>query len=123
MKERVFNLFLEILDTTIFELGVVAHDVEGTDAEKMAFLQTAVHDDHPRAKRYPVPNRYLTIDPANGHQASALRYSSYVVLAEIDQHLGVFEEIFEDFQATASPLCCITPVVNGELETQITKYL
>jgi hypothetical protein len=69
---------------------VVAYDLEGKDEEKLVFLQKAVRDDSARAKRCPVPSRYLTIDATIGHHTAALSYSFCLALSEMGRHLEMF---------------------------------
>lgn len=42
MKELIFNLFLFIEDGNIYELGAVVHYKDGTDPDKISFLQAQV---------------------------------------------------------------------------------
>ncbi len=51
MKEAVFNLFLFISNNIITELGVVSHQLNGTEKEKLSFLQSQVNNDLKNAKK------------------------------------------------------------------------
>ena len=46
MKEQVFNLFYFVNDGLMEEIGVVAHQIDGTDAQKGALLQSLVETDY-----------------------------------------------------------------------------
>jgi len=113
MPERIFNLFLEIKDHMIYELGAACHELDGSDEVKLSFLQRQVQSDSQNAKRYPIPERYQIIDQATKHRTSALNYDTYILLSEAGKHLEVFEDIFEDLHAPADPLVVITPIVDG----------
>jgi|ERR1041385_4772057 hypothetical protein len=113
MRERIFNLFLEIKDDMIFELGAIRHEKEGKDEAKLAFLQQEIRNDLRTAKRYPIPKRYWIIDTITGHSTSALRYETYIKLSQLGRHLEVFEEVFEDLKSPPNPLVAITPIVDG----------
>jgi len=115
MQEKLFNLFLFVTDDVIREIGAVRHKHSGTDAEKLAFLQSQVATDFPIAKRYSVPNRYVLVQPKGIRKRGALRYQSYVQLAAIGKQIEFFEEIFEELEAPHNPLMCITPIVDGQL--------
>ena len=119
MPERIFNLFLEIKDGMIFELGAVFHKMDGSDEVKLAFLQRQVQSDLQVARRYPIPKRYWVIDGENLHKTSALNYDTYIALSQEGKHLEVFEEIFEDMHAPADPLVVITPIVDGSPKVDI----
>lgn len=115
MQEKLFNLFLFVTDDVIREIGAVRHKCGGTDAEKLAFLQSQVATDFPIAKRYPVPNRYILVLPKGIKTRGLLRYQSYVQLAAVGKQMEFFEEIFEELGAAHNPLMCVTPIVDGHL--------
>ena len=46
MKEKIFNLFIYTNGDVIDQLGVVVHEMEGSDEEKLAFLKSAVDNDY-----------------------------------------------------------------------------
>lgn len=99
MKETVYNLFVYISTADISELGVAAHDLEGTDQEKLAALQDLVNTDYQQATRYK-PKQPLT-------------WENYESLMRLGRELGVFEGVFQDIQAPHHPLVVITPVKDG----------
>lgn len=115
MTEKTFNLFIFVEDDIIHELGVVVHEQEGTDQEKLAFLKNQVVADFKKAIRILIPNRYLIENEVTGERINALKYEKFRVLMQMNLHMQVFEEIFQSFNASATPLFCITPVVEGEL--------
>ena len=123
MAERIFNLFLEVKEQTIYELGAVCHNAGGSDQTKLAFLQRNVLADLPRAKRYPIPERYRIVDRETGHHASSMSYESYLTLSELGKHLEVFEEIFADLKGPANPLMCITPIIDGKPQIDVVERL
>lgn len=117
MRETIYNLFLFIQEDLIKELGVVAHDADGADAEKLRQLQAAASADHHQARRYPVPDRFhvvVTLDGVERHIPGRLSYPGYLQLAAVGRHLELFESLFEDVGAPPDPLTCITPIVDGE---------
>jgi len=115
MKEKIFNCFLYTDGTEISQLGVVAHEMDGSDEEKMEFLRSSVHND------------FLIANIANirscliGTSEGKFKYSSYVALQRAGRSLEVFEEFFAQYNAPANPLCCITPIIDGELRIDITQ--
>lgn len=113
MKERIYNLFLIISDDIIREIGAVCHEQSGNDAQKLTFLQSKIIEDLAKAKRYPVPDRYVLIGGKNSIPG-LIRYQSYQELAFTGDQLEFFEEVFEDLRAPRDPLMCITPIVNGK---------
>lgn len=113
MNEEIFNLFvyvsgeLEIID----ELGVVCHQVGGTDEQKLAHLQAAVDSDFATAKRYPVPKRYMLKSVDGEVQPGRITYATFATQIEPTEF---FEEVFTDHDAGQDPLMCITCIMNGE---------
>lgn len=99
MKENTYNLFLYVEKTHVEELGVTVHELDGTDAEKLAVLQSRVNQDYKSAKRYRL--------------ATPLAWSEYEGRVRLGRQLAVFEGVFQDCQAPAEPLCAITPIVDG----------
>ena len=82
MRERIFNIFLYIGDNDLIEsLGAIVHNRSGSDADKMAFLQRKVNDDHKLARRFPLPQWCVTV--LNGHKMTGrLTYQGFQALQE-----------------------------------------
>ena len=78
MKEKLFNLFLFVMGDIIQPIDAVRHERPGSDAEKLAFLQSQVATDFPVAKRYPVPARYILGGDRGAGVPGGLRYQSYL---------------------------------------------
>jgi hypothetical protein len=111
-SEKTFNLFLFVDGDVVIQLGVCCHEQEGSDSHKLSFLQARVKADLAAATRFPLPDRYQLIRPG-GSKTTGLRYESYMQLSQLGRHIELFEEIFSHFGASANPLMCITPVVDG----------
>lgn len=114
MKERIFNCFLYTDGEKISQLGVAVHEMDGSDEEKMDFLRRSVSSDCQIADIANV--RSSTIGTSNG----IFKYSSYFALVRAGRSMEIFEEFFVRHDATETPLCCITPIVNGEAQIDIT---
>ncbi len=121
MTEKTFNLFIFVKNDIIYELGVVVHEQEGTDREKLAFLQSQAITDLKKAIRLLIPSRYLIEDEATGETINALKYEKFRKLTQMNLHTQVFEEIFQSFNASQTPLFCLTPVIDGELKIDATQ--
>jgi hypothetical protein len=114
MKEQVFNLFYFAKAGFIEEIGVVAHQIDGTDAAKGALLQSLVETDYKICQRFPVPRRS---NPSG--TALPMSVESYIALERLGRHPELFKEIFAQFNAGANPLCCITPIVDGKPQIDV----
>jgi hypothetical protein len=123
MTEKTFNLFVFVEDDIIHELGVVVHEQEGTDQEKIAFLRSQAVADFKKAIRFLIPNRFLIENEATGERINALKYEKLRILMKMNLHMEVFEEIFQSLNASTTPLCCMTPVVEGELRIDAEQEL
>jgi hypothetical protein len=89
--------------------------LEGTDKEKIVFLRNSVNYDYKAANKVDVKScSYETSD-------GVFKYSAYLALARSGRCLEVFEEVFSICGATENPLYCITPIVNGKPEIDITS--
>ena len=121
MKEKLFNLFLFVMGDIIHEIGAVCHERAGTDAQKLAFLQSQVATDFPVAKRYPVPDRYILAGDRGVAAPGGLRYQSYLKLTAMGRQTEFFEEVFQHLGAPENPLMCVTPIVNGQPMIQGTE--
>jgi len=117
MSERAVNLFLYVENDMIKELGVVIHEVEGSDDRIMAALKSRVGADFARAPHYPVPvasiKAWLEIDTTQG-----LPLAAYWYLARTGKHLHIFAELLKVVQAPENPIFCTTIVVDGEPQTE-----
>ena len=89
--------------------------------EKLAFLKNQFVADFKKAIRILIPNRYLIENEVTGERINALKYEKFRVLMQMNLHMQVFEEIFQSFNASATPLFCMTPVVEGELRVDADK--
>jgi hypothetical protein len=109
MGEQVFNLFYFAKADIIEELGAVAHEADGTDEQKVTFLQSLVNTDYETCRRFPVPQ---TKSPSGARVPVSVE--SYNALLRVGRNLELFEEIFDDLDAGATPLHCITGIVDGK---------
>ena len=114
MKEQVFNLFYFVKAGFIEEIGVVAHQLDGTDAEKGALLQSLVETDYKICQRFPMPRRRNS-----PRTALPMSVESYRALERLGRHQEVFDEIFAQYDARTNPLCCITPIVDGKPKIEL----
>ncbi|MGM0703637.1 MAG: hypothetical protein ACQEUG_14725 [Pseudomonadota bacterium] len=105
MRERIFNLFYFVENNEICQLGYVEHALAGTDEEKLYYLRRSVEVDLPNATKT-LPSKKLTLQ-------------RFMALSRQGRALEVFEEIFQKLDARADPLCCITAVVDGKPEIDI----
>jgi hypothetical protein len=129
MTEPTYNLFLYCDESLIItELGVVCHELAGSDREMGVYLLTRVADDMPIARRFPVPDRYGVVPVPVGEvtrlpprrRAGVLPLSVYNQLFDAGRHLEVFEEVLESLAAPETPFTCVTPVVNGQIGVDLT---
>ncbi len=97
--EDIYNLFVFMEGNEITGLGATVYELEGTDDQKIAFLQSRVDRDHASAKRY-APTTSLTID-------------EYEARLRLGRHLEIFEGIFKERIASRRPLCVVTAIQDG----------
>jgi hypothetical protein len=112
MQERVFNLFVFVTRDHVCELGAVAHDIDGADSDKLAYLRCAAVNDLSAAHRSTVPQRYL-VREKDGTFAPGMHYRVFQQMTDGGRLCEIFHEVLEEFGAGASPIVCVTPVVDG----------
>lgn len=113
MKERIFNLYYLVEAGIIRGRAMVEHETDGTDDEKLNYLQMLCTLDYGRAKRYPVPSGWVYID-ARGRKSPGMSWDTYQEkLSPIYGDIRWFEDIFQEVGAPSEPLVLITPVVDG----------
>jgi len=105
-------------DEFLEEIGVAIHNLDGTDEEKLALLRSSVEMDYRSCQRFLPPQK-------NGLSSIAPRITrnAYFSMMRLGRHMELFEEIFEQFHASANPICCITQVVDGKPKIDITTNL
>jgi hypothetical protein len=122
MSEIVANLFVYVHDEVVEELGVVRHDLEGTDDQKIAFLKSQVIADASRSTRHPLPvaniKIWIGVDATNG-----LPFQMYSYLARTGNALRFFEEPLAAINAPQESLVCITPIVDGKPKIDVVTHV
>ena len=117
MRERAINLFLYVENDVIKELGVVAHELEGSDDQVIAALKSRVDVDFAKAPRYAVPaakiKAWLGIDATQG-----LPLGTYWYLARTGKPLHIFAEPLDVIKAPENPIFCTTIIVGGKPQTE-----
>lgn len=97
--ERVFNIFMYFVGGRATEYGARHHRLGGTDKEKSDFLLSRIEQDLSVARRFRLSRSFTPEE-----WLAAYRYG---------QGLEYFEEAFVLFRASATPVFCVTPVVDG----------
>jgi hypothetical protein len=116
MKEVILNLFLFIDENDLIEkIGVVPHEIDGDDNDKMSFLSVSVESDLKNVKIFNLSENFQVVD-VNTKQRRT-RCISYATYNEMRRNgdTRIFEEIFQYYNAPMSPLTCITPIKNGKI--------
>jgi hypothetical protein len=96
--EIVYNLFLYVEKSRVSALGIVPHELDGTDAEKVSTLQALVQQDFITARRYPLSPK--------------VEWNDYQSLMRLGRQLEIFEPLFKDNNAPVNPLTVVTPIVD-----------
>jgi len=111
--ETILNLFYYATLDIISEVGVVAHNISGTDEEKIAFLKSQVKTDFLQAQKFDLPDGFQI--KVNGIIRKGIDHSSFRDLSNQGHSLLIFQNIFLHFNTPDNPLIVITPVKNGKI--------
>jgi hypothetical protein len=118
MKEWIVNVFLFVKtikdQPIIFRIGAMWHNRAGTEAEKIAFLQSQVDADFPKVRHEQLPERVMIIDAEGKQFPKLITYPSFMMLPN-KTHMEIFEEtVFQHFaKCPANPVMVVTPIVDG----------
>ncbi|MFA6150981.1 MAG: hypothetical protein WC716_06665 [Chitinophagaceae bacterium] len=115
--ESIFNLFYYVnFEGIIKEVGVVVHEMSGSDNEKTAFLQQNVESDFLRAIRFPIPDNIKI--KKNNIISVGIDHDTYRQHSGKGHDILIFENIFNYYKNSATPLMVITPVKNGMIHIE-----
>lgn len=113
MIEKIFNLFVYSDCDSINRVGVVSHEIEGTDDEKISFLQANVESDFANVIEYDLPRSILS--NYNGLKKNGIEYRIFRDLCHKGQSLALFENAFIKLGAKQTPLVVLTIVKDGDI--------
>ncbi len=113
MTEKIFNIYIFGKSDRITEIGIVAHNLDGSDDEKMKFLRDHVISDLDEAARFPLPEGFEVIE--DNEIESALAYDLFREMILNGSYMHVLEPVLATLNAPVKPLMCITYVVDGQV--------
>ncbi len=122
LKEEIFNLFCIFKGDILTRIGFKIHKIEGTDEEKIIFLQSNVESDLLDCCFMDIPDNF-TIKLPDGGKINGLTLERYNTLL-YNGTLGIlFEPIFNLFNTTEKPLTVTTCIVDGKIKIdEIKQY-
>jgi hypothetical protein len=115
MTEKIFNLFVFSNLDFISQIGVVCHEIGGTDEEKLSYLHEKVVTDFSAVDKFDLPDNITT--KYKGLKRNGIDYMTYRDLCNKGQSLIIFENVFKKYNASENPLAIVTPVENGKIRT------
>jgi hypothetical protein len=120
--ETIFNIFTICNDGIIENIGFKAHEQNGSDDEKIKFLQNNVQSDSSDLKYIKIPESFKIIT-GNNESLIGITIESYNTLNH-NGSLGVLlEPIFQLYDVSETPLFVNTFLVNGEIKIEGFKNL
>ncbi len=120
-REVVLNLwYVRDEEGIIYSLRVKAYVVEGTDEEKLTFLQKRARLDYLIAEPFEIPERFhLTSN------AKKMPVAHVNMLETLESPIALFEDAFKtienrfpaqsDLNISQDPLVCSTPLMHNKL--------
>lgn len=119
MKEKVFNIFLFInLNDEVEKFGVVVHEIDGTDKQKIEYLRRNCDKDIEKVDFFDIPENIKLKRQINYTENIGIPYHLFQTMEYDRTDVLFFEEIFNKYGATGNPLYMKTPVVNGEIRIE-----
>ena len=110
MKERIFNIFLFCNDgTNITHVGIVPHEISGSDEDKLNFLKKRLEVDLASCRSF------HDIHPSVLDGEKTFTLARYYANLRVGNSLSPFELALESHNAPINTLTISTPVVNGKL--------
>ena len=115
MREKIYNLFTIFEDEILVSTGYVMHEIEGTDDDKINFLQKKVIIDKENITPKPISDKYK-IKNKYGSEKIGISLESYNSMLHNGTVGVLFEYIFQETDAPKDPLTISTSIVNGEIK-------
>src|SRR5665811_2327718 len=99
MKDTVYNLFVYVTNEVVGAVGIVPHELDGSDAENISPLQEYVPQDCRSAERLTLGRRF--------------EWREFEGLMRLGRHLEIFESHLARLGAPTNPLVVLTPILDG----------
>jgi hypothetical protein len=115
--ETIFNIFTICNDGVIEHIGFKTHELEGTDEEKIEFLQKNVQKDSSNLKYVKIPESFK-FTQGDTEIIGAITIESYNTLNHNGTLSILFEPIFQIYNVSQTPLFVVTFVVDGEIKIE-----
>jgi hypothetical protein len=109
MNEIILNIYLIINNGIVEEFRAYSYEMEGGDDRKINFLKGRAKEDFPKA---------ICFDAPMDKNEKFISYNKFHKFEKRGMHMQLFEEIFQRFGVPENPLICVTPVVDGEVNSQ-----
>lgn len=124
-REVVLNLwYVRDEEGIIYSLRVKAYLIEGTDEEKLAFLQERARLDYLIAEPFEIPERFH-LTTGVGRNAKRMPVAHVNMLETLDSRIALFEDAFKtienrfpaqsDLNIPQDPVVCSTPLMQNKL--------
>jgi hypothetical protein len=111
MKEKIFNLFVYVDSDFISHVGAVCHELDGTDDDKISFLQANYKTDFENVVTFRLPKNVMS--RYKGELRDGIEYRIFRDLCHKGQSLLIFENVFKKYDACQTPLVVQTMVKDG----------
>ncbi|WP_205970932.1 hypothetical protein [Paraburkholderia sp. Tr-20389] len=107
--EAIFNVFTFFDAGELRAVGIKQYVRQGSDKKKMAFLRERATRDFSSARRVPL--------------ARPMPREQYFAMERLGDTPHLFEPLFREVGAGATPLFCVTPIVDGVLTVDVSVPL
>jgi hypothetical protein len=112
VKEVAYNLIGYFDEREIISfLGVAAHEVDGSDKEKLDYLSAHANEDSERATRFLLPEICkLQTTAGRTLPGNHMKLSTFRMLIRENRADAIFDEALDAIGAPKKLLVCVTPI-------------
>lgn len=112
--EQIYNLFYYVDNDIITKVGAVAYNQDGSDDDKIKYLQSKVEDDYRVAQLFKLPDKFRV--KHNGSILKGIDSVAYLNMCSQGLDHSIFQNVIDFYKCTPDFLSVITPIIDGNIK-------
>ena len=113
--EQIYNLFYYVDNDIITKVGAVAYKQDGSDDDKIKYLQSKVEDDYKIAQLFELPDKFK-IKHNDESIIKGIDVVSYLNMCSQGHDHAIFNNVIDFFKSKPDFLSVITPIIDGNIK-------